>query len=129
VDDTGQITVRAEAIDPHPEEMQRWSCAANPLVDSAGAHSRRLSHGEVPSRPYVATEFCIHEGATITVLGERNADGTVGAPARGRQHFFAPASPGRIAQNAHRGSITMTKLAGALAVVSAALIGAGMLLR
>lgn len=128
-DATGQIAVRVEALDRHPEWVRRWTCVTNPLNDSAGARPRELAHGEVASEPYAVEEFSLRVGQSVVLRGVRQADGTIRPPARGSRQFFAPGSPERVGANARRGSVSMAKLAALLSGVAAVLIGAGLLLR
>lgn len=127
-DDTGSIAVRGTALDPPPEQIRRWACRSDPLAGWDAASPHPLKHGAVPSTPFVATEFVVRKGQPITVLGTRKPDGTVGAPGRRSQPFFATRSPHSIAVNAHGGAVSMAKLAAGLAAVAVLLVGAGLLL-
>jgi hypothetical protein len=127
-DGTGTIRLRASAVDPHPEERRRFACAADPLAQPDQSSPRELAHGEVTDAPYVAEEYSLAPGERVAVLAVRQADGTFGAPPRGRR-LYATGRAAQVAANARRGSRQMARLAAWLALAAAGLVLLGLVLQ
>ena len=127
-DGTTSLRLRADAVDPHPEERRRFACATNPLEDPENAQPRELLHGAVGDSAYVAEEYSLQPGTRVAVLAAPGPDGIYAAPSRGPR-LFAAGRAADVAANARRAYAFMSRLAAWVGAVGALLLVAGILLR
>ena len=127
-DGTTTLQLRADAVDPHPEERRRFACATDPLKDLENAHARELVHGAVGDTAYVAEEYSLEPDTRVAVRAEAGPDGVYTAPSRGPR-LFAAARAADVAANARRGSAHMARLAGWVGAAGLVVLVAGFLLR